>query len=229
MDAHNTNRNNIFKHKLRIDDMTPALRWHTAAIIAFLAFAASFHSLDLQLAIWIKSHIVPELTLFFRKLTLLGQSEWYLVPGILIFLVFRKQNPALSRGSLFIFSSVALSGLAADLLKYLLPRARPAVYFHENIYGFKDFTLWHGWENSWNSFPSGHSATAFSAAAVFSILFPKFRFLFFSAAAIIALSRIAVGKHYLSDVIAGSFLGFGTAVLLFNLYFRPKPDAQAIP
>ncbi|NTU97389.1 MAG: phosphatase PAP2 family protein [Chlorobiaceae bacterium] len=208
--------------------MNQPFRWTTASIAVFIVCTVSFFVADIPIALWIQGHQNPESKVIFKLLTRFGQSEWYLVPGFLAFLVFRKQKPSVSRASLFVFSAVAVSGLAADLLKYLLPRARPGIFLDGGLYGFRIFPLMHGWDNAWNSFPSGHSATAFSAAAVFSILFPRFRILFFFAATLIAFSRIAVGKHYVSDVIAGSFLGLGTCILLHTLYFRDKPDEQAL-
>ncbi|NTW10669.1 MAG: phosphatase PAP2 family protein [Chlorobiaceae bacterium] len=209
--------------------MNQPFRWSIASIAVFIVCTVSFFCADMQIALWVHGHQTLESNAIFKYLTRFGQSEWYLVPGFSAFLLFRKNRPSVSRAGLFVFAAVAISGLAADLLKYLLPRARPGAFLESGWFGFRIFPLPHGWDNAWNSFPSGHSATAFSAAAVFSILFPRFRFLFFSAAALIAFSRIAVGKHYVSDVIAGSFLGLGTSILLFNLYFRRNPDEQATP
>lgn len=58
------------------------------------------------------------------------------------------------------------------------------------------------------SFPSGHSAASFAAAASFYRLLPKkFGILAIVLAALIAFSRLYVGVHYPTDVLAGALMG----------------------
>jgi len=57
------------------------------------------------------------------------------------------------------------------------------------------------------SFPSGHTMTAFSIALVVSYFYPSLEGMLFFAALSIALSRIVLGMHYLSDVLAGMVIG----------------------
>jgi undecaprenyl-diphosphatase len=68
------------------------------------------------------------------------------------------------------------------------------------------------------SFPSGHSITAFAVATPLMLQYPSLLSGLLFCAVSIALSRIMLGLHFLSDVIAGCVLGFGlgyTAYLLF--------------
>lgn len=67
------------------------------------------------------------------------------------------------------------------------------------------------------SFPSGHSITAFAAAVPFGSFYPSLLpFLLFCAVSV-AISRILLGMHFLSDVLAGSVLGafLGYSAFLF--------------
>jgi undecaprenyl-diphosphatase len=57
------------------------------------------------------------------------------------------------------------------------------------------------------SFPSGHTMTAFSIALVVSYFYPSLEGALFFMALSIAVSRIVLGMHYLSDVLAGVALG----------------------
>lgn len=64
------------------------------------------------------------------------------------------------------------------------------------------------------SFPSGHATIAFTMAVVLSRKEPKWKWLFFTLAVFISLSRIYLGKHYPLDVIAGGLLGWGIGMLV---------------
>jgi undecaprenyl-diphosphatase len=57
------------------------------------------------------------------------------------------------------------------------------------------------------SFPSGHTMTAFSIALVVSYFYPGLEATLFFLATSIAVSRIVLGMHFLSDVLAGVVLG----------------------
>lgn len=57
------------------------------------------------------------------------------------------------------------------------------------------------------SFPSGHAATAFAAAAAVGFVAPRLRWPLLALAALVALSRVYLGVHYPLDVLAGAALG----------------------
>jgi undecaprenyl-diphosphatase len=57
------------------------------------------------------------------------------------------------------------------------------------------------------SFPSGHTMTAFSVALVVSYFYPSLEGPLFFLALSIGVSRIVLGMHFLSDVLAGAVLG----------------------
>lgn len=71
------------------------------------------------------------------------------------------------------------------------------------------------------SFPSGHTMTAFSIALVISYYYPGLEGALYFLAVSIAVSRIILGMHFLSDVLAGAVLGSGlgiTAIVVFASY-----------
>jgi undecaprenyl-diphosphatase len=57
------------------------------------------------------------------------------------------------------------------------------------------------------SFPSGHSITAFAVAISVGFFYPDLQTCLLAVALLIASSRIALGMHFLSDVLAGSAIG----------------------
>src|SRR5499425_1711936 len=59
------------------------------------------------------------------------------------------------------------------------------------------------------SFPSGHTMTAFSIALVLSYFYRGVEFPLYFMAISIAVSRVVLGMHFLSDVLAGAILGVG--------------------
>jgi undecaprenyl-diphosphatase len=132
---------------------------------------------------------------------LLGLVGCYLMPG------FAERLAGPIRQLAAIFITVAAAGLADDALKIVFGRARPYVWLSGDDTGFGFFR----YGAKFASFPSGHTTTSVAAALALSAVFPRFRPLFLSVAVLIALSRIVLDVHYLSDVIAGALLGAAVA------------------
>jgi undecaprenyl-diphosphatase len=68
------------------------------------------------------------------------------------------------------------------------------------------------------SFPSGHSITAFAIAIPLCLTYPSIMPALMFCAASVAISRIVLGMHFLSDVIAGSLLGAAVGYLCWAIY-----------
>jgi undecaprenyl-diphosphatase len=70
-------------------------------------------------------------------------------------------------------------------------------------------------ETRHGSFPSGHTATTFALAAVVAWHFPLWAVPLFLLAAAIGYSRVYVGVHFLSDVLAAAAIGIVSAAITF--------------
>lgn len=103
----------------------------------------------------------------------------------------------------FFFATIAGSGVAAQAIKHLVGRARPKLLDSMGVFHFDVFSI----KASLASFPSGHATSAFAAAATLGLMLPPVRVPLFLLASLVGVSRVAVGAHYLSDVVAGAVLG----------------------
>jgi undecaprenyl-diphosphatase len=83
------------------------------------------------------------------------------------------------------------------------------------------------------SFPSNHALNNFAAAMFFYRLFPKFKWVLFITATLIAISRVYLGLHYPSDIIGGAIIGsafgyiFAAGVLNLNNYLNERELKQS--
>jgi undecaprenyl-diphosphatase len=68
------------------------------------------------------------------------------------------------------------------------------------------------------SFPSGHSITAFAIAIAIGFFYPFLLAYLLVAAVLIACSRIILGMHFLSDVLAGSAIGVLLGFTSFHIF-----------
>ena len=68
------------------------------------------------------------------------------------------------------------------------------------------------------SFPSGHTITAFAVAVTLGVFYPMFFAPLLFCAFSIAVSRILLGMHFLSDVVVGAILGTGLALTSHSLF-----------
>lgn len=178
----------------------------TIAVAAFLLLlAASVGWLDRPAALWGRSLAGSEWHTLSNWITELGRGTWtFIAAAVLGCLGLLLRRPRLVGGSLLVAAAAAGAGILANIVKVLVGRARPKLLFAEEpFYGASPFSV--GYDFA--SFPSGHTATAFAAAAAMWLLLPSGRWLWAVLAVAVALTRVVLGSHFLADVLAGAVLG----------------------
>lgn len=79
------------------------------------------------------------------------------------------------------------------------------------------------------SFPSGHAATAFAAAVAVALVYPRLGRPLLVLAAVVAVSRVYLGVHYVLDVAAGTLLGIAIGIAAAWVIRRVAPPAAPAP
>ena len=109
-----------------------------------------------------------------------------------------------------------ISGIGSQLLKNMFGSTlRPASFFNPNVLHFVDGVK----INYMNSFPSGHTATAFAFFIFLSFVDNRKinHFFYAIAACLVAYSRIYLSQHFLIDVVYGSILGTASFFIAYKL------------
>lgn len=170
---------------------------------------------DIKVYEYMRSHQSKALTQVMKVFTFLG-SAWTLVPAYILLIVyafFKKRNKWVA---IHIFI-VSVSSLIMMLsLKLLFKRQRPDYSMIGEVYGM--------------SFPSGHSYMSFTFFGLLIYYIHRStipvtwklsaQFACLLIATIIALSRVYLGVHYFSDVVAGMCLGFIGLILTFFIMYQ---------
>jgi undecaprenyl-diphosphatase len=153
--------------------------------------------MDLQVVAWFANHRVAPLDAIAQVLTVIGRvGLMFVVAAAVRGLMDRKLGMAAWQ----VVLAVLLALLMSDgVMKPAFNRERPFI---------ADPTLQTvGHRPSSGSFPSGHAATCFAGALVLASTWPTARVGIWTAAAIVAVSRVYLGVHYPSDVLAGALVG----------------------
>ena len=95
---------------------------------------------------------------------------------------------------------------AVYIIKFIVSRERPDAIALIVADGF--------------SFPSGHATAAFSSLPIVFRSFKKMKAYWLTYVSLIAISRVYLGVHYLSDIIGGALLGLFVGILILKMCKR---------
>ncbi len=174
-----------------------------------------------QIHIYINEHTYGKADLFFRLATYLGDGVTVAIVA-LAFLLYKVRNGLL----------IALSGILTSIVTQFLKHqvfsnhVRPKKFF-EGIYNLHFIP---GVENyTEHSFPSGHSAAAFTLYLGIALLCKNklLKFFLFLLAATVAFSRVYLSQHFFGDIYAGSAVGIASALFVYLLLWNYKPMEKA--
>ena len=174
-------------------------------VVSMLVVLAASLAIDGPLARAVAKHppaISPALLIMFR---LAGYVPvWLIVAGALILVDAEAGWRRSWRRGASLIATVVLSGLAAEVLKIVVRRARPGA---EGTYVFR--SSGDGmFSSSGLGWPSSHAAVAFGAVWVLCFLFPRATSVWLIVGIGCGLTRIAVNDHFASDVVSAAIIAY---------------------
>jgi len=131
------------------------------------------------------------------------------------YLVGRKAHDARARETGILTAEAALnSGIVVTALKAITQRGRPQTGVDRSEF-----------LDGGSSFPSGHSALAWSVATVIANEYHEHRMTqvaVYGIASAVSVARFTGEKHYLSDVLVGSLIGYGIGQYVYKTHHQSE-------
>ena len=131
--------------------------------------------------------------------------------SVLLFLLHRFRA---SRLAFLVAGTGLLTGAAATIMRSLVGRTRPDAHELQGFYGIWHDSHWIIGKYEFGAFPSGHVATVIGLAAAAWLIDRRLGVLAAIYAVVVSWSRLALGCHHFSDVIAAAILGIYGAHLI---------------
>jgi membrane-associated phospholipid phosphatase len=214
-------------------------KWMLSLAGTVVAVAISYQWLDRPIALFFHKTVARPET--FAALTYAPDP---MVPlAVTIFVVLGLMNLSgrvlsrLENCALLCSLSLIVAELTKIHLKLAFGRTWPDTFRDDNpsflrdgAYGFHFFHGGHGYA----SFPSGHTAVTCAVMTVLWIYYPRWRPLYALAVFAVGIGLIGANYHFLSDVIAGGFVGVSSGWMLTSLwkghehFGKPNPKRQSL-
>ncbi|MDO9045958.1 MAG: phosphatase PAP2 family protein [Methanobacteriaceae archaeon] len=170
----------------------------------FEAFWANLYHMDLNLFYFFNLHIHnPSLDVLMPLITMPGTHIFWIIICIGLY-IFGGQKG--KQTAFLCIIALFIAFFASEILKFILARPRP----YEVLSGTRHLMDVMGY-----SLPSGHSTAAFAAFTVIGVKY-GYLYIFLGLAIMVAISRIYMGLHYPSDVLAGALLGIFCSLIVLK-------------
>lgn len=168
--------------------------------------AGSAQNIDIELLRKINP-AVPE-SLFWRALSSSVSPVVIGLPLLMYAIGMLKQHSKIKIHAVCVAAAILIAMIITQLLKYTIIRDRPFITYPRDIFPFDHF-------GPGLSFPSQHTSFAFATATALSLQCRNWwiAVISFTWAILVGYSRLYLGQHYPSDVVAGIALGIGSAFL----------------
>jgi membrane-associated phospholipid phosphatase len=187
--------------------------------IAAIAIGLSFH-FDNNVRDFMMQHQTAAMRSFMRYVSLLGDWPLHAAAGLLLLaMAWRRGNQQWTRIFVAMLLAMLLAGVAGTAIKRTFPRARPSVHTE---------TRWGGprFSSKYHSFPSGHVGASTAFFGVLLVARRRIGLACLPIPIVIALSRMYLGAHYLSDVVCAAVLGFLCALVVVRFALLPDCGQQ---
>ena len=190
---------------------------YATILVLLVGVAALFYWNKEQIFLALNNRHTDVADVVLKYFTYVGDGIFMAALGVIMFLIGKRKL------GLLLILSFLLSGLLAQTIKRIEQRPRPGAYFKqpERIHRVDEKLL-----KGNNSFPSGHTTTAFATFSLlaFATRNKAIQFFFFAVAVVVGYSRIYLGAHFAEDVLAGAALGFISSFFLCWLLRKKEWD-----
>jgi membrane-associated phospholipid phosphatase len=136
-----------------------------------------------------------------------AEGQWAALVSLGVLLAARlRRRVDWKRAGLILLIASSLSGLSTVAIKPFVGRARPNNTIEQGWFGPHHNGSWHFGRAKYNSFPSGHTATAAGFAFAMLLVNRRWGCVFVIWALGVAWSRVYLNVHFFSDTVASMFL-----------------------
>jgi len=193
--------------------------WLIGIAIAAITIGAAFY-LDDTVWHFILQHQNRALHSFMHNVSRFGDWPSHVALGLLLLgIAWRRGSKKWTRVFLSMLLAMAIAGIAGDVIKRTVPRARPSV---------KSELRWGGprFSTKYHSFPSGHVGASMAFFGVLIFARRRIGLTCLPIPILIGFSRMYIAAHYLSDVVCGAVLGILCAAITAHFVLSQIENRQ---